>query len=135
MANNGDFAALERMIASCRELARLPELAAPIAARNVDAELRASASAGRAPNGTAWKPRKSDGGKPLANAAGAIAVKAIGTVVLIVLTGHHVFHHFGAGGKPKRQIIPQGSIPPKLGNAIRLGFVAPFRDIVKGKKS
>lgn len=134
MPNGGDFAAIDRMIQACRALARLPELAAPIVARNVEAELRASASAGRAPDGTAWAPRKRDGGKPLANAANAISVKALGTVVLIVLTGHHVFHHFGAGGKPARRIIPQGSIPPKLGNAIRLGFVEPFRKNVKGGK-
>ncbi|WP_437606259.1 hypothetical protein WMF20_35405 [Sorangium sp. So ce834] len=127
--SGGDFAALERMISSCQALARLPEDAAPIAARKVAEELDRTASAGQAPDGTPWADKKS-GGRAMVNAAKAIAVKAFGTVILITLTGPEVFHHFGAGGKPRRQVIPQGSLPAKLGNAIRLGFVEPFRKAV-----
>ncbi|WP_437647860.1 hypothetical protein [Sorangium sp. So ce362] len=126
MASGGDFAALERMISACQELARLPERAAPLAAQKVGEELRRTASAGQAPDGTPWAPRKADGGRAMANAAKAITVKAIGTVILITLHGPEVFHHFGAQGKPARPVIPRGSLPSKLGNAIRLGFVEPF---------
>jgi hypothetical protein len=133
MASGGDFAALDRMIQACRELAILPQVAAPIVAQKVAEELRRTASAGLTPNGKPWAPRKVDGGRAMKDAAKAIAVKAIGTVVLITLTGPEVFHHFGAGGKPVRQVIPRGGFPAKLGNAIRLGFVEPFRKRVKGK--
>ncbi|WP_438041441.1 hypothetical protein [Sorangium sp. So ce128] len=132
MASGGDYAALERMISAAQEFARLPELAAPLAAQKVGEELHRTASAGQAPDGTPWAVRKVDGGRALKNAAKAIAVKAIGTVILITLTGPEVFHHFGAGGKPVRRVIPLGRLPEKLGNAIRLGFVPPWRQLVKG---
>ncbi|WP_437958589.1 hypothetical protein WME76_02265 [Sorangium sp. So ce119] len=126
MASGGDYASLERMIQACRDLARLPEDAAPIAAQKVQEELRRTASAGQAPDGTPWAPRKKDGGRAMLNAAKAITAKAIGTVILVTLYGPEVFHHFGAQGKPARHVIPRGSLPAKLGNAIRLGFVEPF---------
>ncbi|WP_437279343.1 hypothetical protein WME90_01945 [Sorangium sp. So ce375] len=132
MASGGDYAALERMISAVQEFARLPELAAPIAAQKVGEELHRTASAGQAPDGTAWAPRKKDGGRAMANAAKAIAVRAVGTVILILLRGPEVFHHFGAQGKEARRVIPSGTLPAKLGNAIRLGFVPPFRQRVKG---
>jgi hypothetical protein len=133
VSNRGDFAALDRMIASCRAVEQLPREAAPIVAQNVEAALRATAAAGQAPDGTPWERTKKDGALALKGAAAAIAGKALGTVVLITLTGHYVFHHFGAQGKPRRQVIPQGSMPAKLGNAVRLGFVQPWRELVKGK--
>ncbi|WP_437623383.1 hypothetical protein [Sorangium sp. So ce1151] len=126
MASGGDYAVLERMIAACKELERLPEHAAPIAARKVHEQLQRTANAGQTPDGTPWALRKKDGGRAMVNAAKAIAVRAIGTVILITLTGPEVFHHFGAQGKEPRRVIPQGSLPAKLGNAIRLGFVEPF---------
>lgn len=129
MTNRGDFAALDRMIATARSMATLARDAAPLAARHVASSLRATAAAGQAPDGTPW-PMKKDGGRALQNAAGAIAVTALGTVILIVLRGHHVYHHFGAGVS-RRPIIPQGSMPKRLGDAVRLGFVQPWRERVK----
>jgi len=129
VTSRGDFAALDRMIATARSMATLAQDAAPIAARYVESSLRATASAGQGPDGTPWSEKK-DGGQALKNAAAAISVKAIGTVILIVLRGHHVYHHFGAG-VPRRPIIPQGSMPWKIGNAVRLGFVQPWRKRVK----
>ncbi len=126
MASRGDFAALERMIAFARSMGTLARDAAPHAARYVEASLRATAAAGQAPDGTPWALTK-DGRHALKNAAVAITTKAIGTAVLIILRGHHVYHHFGAG-VPRRQIIPQGSLPAKLGNAIRNGFVQPWKE-------
>jgi hypothetical protein len=129
VTSRGDFAALDKMIATARSMATLAQDAAPLAARHVESSLRATAAAGQAPDGTAW-PDKKDGGRALKNAAAAITVQAIGTVILIVLRGHHVYHHFGAG-VPRRPIIPQGSMPKRLGNAVRLGFVQPWRKRVK----
>jgi hypothetical protein len=129
MANGGDFAALDRMIDTLRSMATLAKDAAPIAAQHVEAQLRSTAGAGQAPDGTPW-PATAEGARALKNAASAIAVRATGTVVLIVLSGHYVFHHFGAG-VPRRQIIPQGSMPKRIGDAVRLGFVQPWKDRVR----
>lgn len=125
----GDFAALDRMIASARALAILHKDGLPAAAREVERQLKMTASAGQSPAGVTWVTKK-DGGRALVNAAAAISTIAIGTSIVIILTGKEVFHHFGAG-VPLRQVIPVGSIPAKLGNAIRLGFVEPFRQLVK----
>lgn len=132
MVNSGDFAALDRMIASLRSMATLAKDAAPIAARHVEGQLRSTAGGGQDPDGKPW-PKTQDGGRALKNAAGAISARAIGTVILILLKGHHIFHHFGVG-IPRRQIIPQGSVPKRLGDAIRLGFVQPWKERVKGGK-
>ena len=130
MANKGDFGALERMIATARSMATLAKDAAPIAARLVGEALRATATAGQAPDGKPW-PLKKDGSRALAHAAAAITTQAIGTVIVITLRGAEVFHHFGAQGKPRRQVIPQGSMPARLGDAVRLGFVEPWKARVK----
>jgi len=128
VGSGGDFAALERMIASVRSMAMLVEDAAPLVASAVESQLRATAGAGQAPDGTPWPPKK-DGGRALANAAAAISASAVGAVVVVVLSGPEVFHHFGAQGKPRRQIIPTGVLPQKLGDAVRLGFVKPWRKV------
>src|SRR5262249_9484003 len=125
-----DFAALDRMIAMARSMATLAKDAAPLAAREVEAQLKATASAGETPDGTKW-PDTKKGARALKNAASAIRVQAIGTVVLIVLSGYHVYHHFGAG-VPRRPIIPQGSMPRRLGDAVRRGFAQPWKD--RGKR-
>lgn len=121
---------LDRMIAAARNVARLAVDGAPEAARTVEAELKASAAAGTSPDGQAWAPRKRDGGRAMAGAASHVTCNAVGTSLVIRLEGPDVFHHFGAGEKPRRPVIPQGTIPDKLGNAIRLGFVEPFRKAV-----
>lgn len=104
--------------AALRELGRLPEQAAKIAAPLVEAALRETAVAGRAPDGTAWTPRK-DGGAPLTHAADHITVNASGPLVRAVLTSPDVFHHFGGGRNPRRPVLPDpGSIPPAVARAL-----------------
>lgn len=110
------------MIATLRALPGLAKDAAPVAAKQVEAAIKATAAAGTSPDGEPWAPRKA-GGRAMANAAGAVSVSVNGTVLLIKLTGSEVFHHFGVRGAPPRQVIPQGSMPKELGNAVRLGFV------------
>lgn len=89
----------------------------------IRSELQKTVSAGQAPDGTAWKPREIDGGKPLRNAMANIDVRQVSpTQAVIELKGHHVFHHYGAGDNPVRKIIPT-EIDEKLGNAIARGVV------------
>lgn len=124
----GDFGSLDRMIGSLRSLATLPADAARAGAPLVEAELQATAAAGTSPVGVSWAPRKKDGGRAMARAAEHVAARAIGSVIVIVLRGADVFHHFGGGSKPARPVIPQGTIPKRIGDAVRLGFVTPWRE-------
>lgn len=132
MAGNASgFAQLDAMIASLRSMKTLARDAAPELAKRVKAALDANIDAGKSPTGETWAPKK-DGGRPLVNASKAVTVTALGTVILIRLSGVEVFHHYGAG-VPRRTIIPYGSMPFLLGNAIRLGFVEPFRKKARGR--
>jgi hypothetical protein len=99
----------------------------PPAAQEVKKHLDKTIAAGTSPSGKAWKPRKSDGGKPLKNAAAAVDVRVAGTTIVVELTGHHVFHHYPARGNEAREIIPK-EIDESLGNAIRRGVVKPFKE-------
>lgn len=109
------------MLEDLRRLGELPREAAKIAAPLVERELRAKAAAGEDPEGTAWAPRKKDGGRAMKNAAAHIEVAPVGTVVRATLTGPDVYHHFGAGpGHVTRQVLPDpGTIPPGVEKALR----------------
>jgi hypothetical protein len=123
--------ALERMIAKVRAAGQLGTDGLPDAAAEVQTELRASAAAGQSPDGKAWAPRKADGGRAMAGAAGKITVAAIGRAIWIRLTGPEVNHHFGVRGAEPRNVIPAGGLPAKLGNAVRLGFAAAWERITQ----
>jgi hypothetical protein len=123
-------AALERMIVTLRALPGLAKDAAPEAARKAEAAIKATASAGTSPDGVAWAPTKK-GQRAMPNAAGAVSTAVTSTVILIKLAGAEVFHHFGVRGAPARPIIPQGSMPAELGNAVRLGFVEIWKKLVR----
>lgn len=99
----------------------IKEAAPEIAARCKAASDEALAS-GQGIGGDAWVPRK-DGGKPLANAASAVTVRAVDNVIVFELRAPEVYHHFGAGGKPQRPILPLGGLPDRLGNAIQQGLI------------
>ena len=99
----------------------------PPAAAEVKALLASTIAAGTSPSGKPWAPRKSDGGKPLQGAMAAVDVRAAGTTIVVELTGNEVFHHYGAGDSPVRQIIPT-EIEEKLGAAIRRGAAKPFKE-------
>ena len=122
MSNAQGFATLEEWI---NKLETLPDGIKAIAqelAPKVKEALDEQIAAGTDAEGKAWAPRK-DGGRALVNAAKAITVKAIDNVILITLTGPEVFHQWGTRRVPRRSILPIGSLPAKLGNAIRLGIV------------
>ena len=133
MADSG-LASLDVMIARLRTLGggdvaqRVAVRAAPL----VDAELKRTAAAGTTPDGKAWKPKK-DGGRPLVNAAAAIATRSAGNYVLALLKGPTVYHHLGLGGKPHRQVLPQsGTIPSGIAKVLERAARAVLREILEG---
>lgn len=97
------------------------------AAAEVQAQLRATASAGQTPDGKAWAATK-DGRRAMVNAAQAITARAAGRDIVIELNGPEVFHHYGVRGAEPRQIIPTDRPGEKLGQAIRRGVAKPFRE-------
>lgn len=124
---------LDGMIATLRGMAE-PSQYVTAAARTIETHLRGTIAAGQAPDGTPWKPRVLDGGKPLKNAADGLSVRVAGRNVIVSIKGRWTFHHFGAQGKPTRRVIPWQALPTKLGNAIRAGFVEPFKAASKAGK-
>jgi hypothetical protein len=116
--SDGD-AALAEFIARVRRLGTLGADAAKIAAPYVLEAARETAAAGTTPSGEAWAPKK-DGGRALVNAADALSVEAVGSVVVLTLTGPEVIHNRGTTKYPKRQILPAGGagIPANIGKAL-----------------
>lgn len=109
---------LRALSARLRRLGRLPAELAKEAAPDVEAAIRATAAAGTTPDGVAWAPRKTDGGRALANAAQAVTAKADGASVRVTVRGIEARHHLGrVRGGVKRQILPDGGagIPDKIG--------------------
>lgn len=88
----------------------------------IQGALAEAASSNKSVSGEAWRPTK-DGTKPLAGVMSAITVKAIDNVILVSLTGYHVFHELGTGRTPRRSLLPHGGRPDRIGNMIRLGYL------------
>jgi hypothetical protein len=113
-SNAMPLAKLDAMIERVR---MLPERVIAEAAQDVAAlvrrELAVTIGAGQTPTGEAWAARKSDGGRPLANALEAVRVGVTdGSVVFVFLTGPEARHHRGwVRGGIERQIIPT-TLPP-----------------------
>ena len=113
---------LDAMIATIRATGEADY--AQAAQRSVETWLQKQLAAGVDPNtGQAWRPTL-DGKRPLKSAATRPTVRLAGSNVIISLKGYYVFHQFKTRGVEPRRTIPQGSMPPELGNAIRAGMVA-----------
>lgn len=125
-----DLSKLDRLIASLRGARGFLVRAAPAVAKAVEAELRATAAAGTTPDGAAWAPKK-DGGRALANAAAAISVRAVGTVILARLRFPESIHHKGTKRLPKRQILPEGELPANVAEAIKRTLVREWEQAVR----
>ena len=102
-----------------RELGDIAEDVAPDVAGAVEDELAKQIERGVGPDGRAWALTR-DGRKPLRNAASALTVRAIGTVIVTQLGGPEARHHLGAvRGKVRRAILPTRRIPDPMVRAIR----------------
>ena len=125
--------ALSALIARFRSLGRLPADAAKLAAPLVEEAVKATAAAGTTPDGKAWAPRK-DGGRPLVHAADALSAKAVGSTIVVTLTGPEVFHNAGNGHVEKRQILPDGGagLPKNVAAALTKASKLAFDDAMKG---
>lgn len=124
--------ALDNMIAQVRALGGLPADVAREAAPLVQEAARATARAGKTPEGKSWVERKA-GGRALANAADAVTAVAGDKTVTIKVTGPEVFHNWGVGKTtPRRQIIPEtgDQIPSAVSAALIDGAERAFRKVV-----
>lgn len=136
---------IEAFIEGIGKLQAMNERVAKEAEKPVADVARKSAGAGQAPDGSAWAPRKEDGGQALAGAGDAIKSSAKGNEIKLTIGKPYVFHDGGAGGTsttkeakrerartrkrqaasgtkskfhaPKRQILPAAGEPiPKAMN-------------------
>lgn len=129
------FEALDAMIARLQGLRSFAAEAASRAAPHVEAAARATAAAGTTPVGAAWAPKKRpDGRRPLEGAAAFVHARAAGTVLVLAIQGHHLYHSLGIG-RPKRQIIPDKGepIPPSIRAACERGAREAFARAVGGR--
>lgn len=110
--NSTAFAALDRMIETCRSMPGMAKREAPAVASILRNTIAQSVASGTSPEGQAWAPTKS-GNAPLQGAMGAVSVQVVSDGVDAIVTGHHVFHQNGTSRLPARPIIPQ-SMPGVL---------------------
>lgn len=129
-------AVLQEMIAAFQGLETFPAAIAREAAPDLEAALKATASAGSSPSGQAWAPTKK-GGRAMAGAAKAITVKAVGNIVRVVLAGVEVFHHFGKGSSEvRRPVIPDagGELPGVVRQVLERAAEKAFARVMAGAR-
>lgn len=131
-ANAAAFARLNEQIRRIRSIPKLARAAAPEVAQEVKREIDATIAAGTDPEGNPWPATKS-GDPALVNAARAVSVRAVGSVVLVTLTGPEVHHHRGGTrGHVRRPIIPTRGLPGPMTKAIRTVLARRFGELMKG---
>ncbi len=125
---------LDAMIRKVRALPGLAERAADDVSDAVKASIEQTITAGTTSEGEAWKPRKLDGGRPLADAAKALYVAPVGTRIYARIAGHIGRHHHGrVKGGLARPILPTTSkLPKDMSRAIRDVLVDHFNQTMKG---
>lgn len=127
-------ARLQEQIDRLRQLPTMVNRAAPKVATEFERELERNIAAGVGPDGRPW-PKTKEGKLPLRNAAAALSVKAIGSVVLAKLTGIEVKHHLGAvKGGIRRPILPTGRIPDPITKAIATVIRDEFKATMGGQR-
>lgn len=121
--------ALRNHVRRLRELGTLAADAAPDLADAVEGEVRAQIARGEAPDGTRWQLTQ-DGRRPLQSAGESLTVRALGSVVILRVVGHHARHHLGAvKGGVKRQILPTARIPAPMVRALTTTLTMRFREV------
>jgi hypothetical protein len=117
---SGGLESLDELIQRLRTFGgALPQIAQSLVPVLED-EAAAAIAAQRGMGGEKW-PATKDGKPALQNALGALQIEARGTVVLLTLSGHHVWHQYGTFRTPKRPILPSAGLNKRIGNAIRFG--------------
>lgn len=111
-------AALDAMIRSLRGIRGIANEIAAEAAPLVQGVVRASAAAGRDLNGKPWPPKR-DGTRALPDAASAVTAQALGSAVVVTLTGAYVYHD-SAEGPDRRRILPDtgAGLPAPISDAL-----------------
>lgn len=112
---------IDAMIASLRALGdkSFAEDVAKEASPKLLEAIQGTASKGQTPEGVAWKAKK-DGTPALVNASKHITAKVLGTVIQLDVPYPYSIHHHqeGTATRPRRQILPDGELPPALYKAI-----------------
>lgn len=123
---------LNSIIARIRELGEsLPEFAKD-GARALEEELEGNIAAARGPDGKAWV-LKDDGGRPLRNAAKALRVVAMGSRIVVTLTGPEANHSIGkTRGNIARPIVPTRKLSDPASAALERVFNERFARIMGG---
>lgn len=123
-------AELQAMIDKLRGLEDIATRVAPEVADELRAQLEATVNAGQTPDGIPWQPT-AKGERPLQNAAARMTVKAIGTTILVRVTGPTALHHMGAAaGRIQRQVIPTRDLPAAATTAIKAVLVRKFNELM-----
>jgi hypothetical protein len=133
MAPRTGSAELQGMLDVLKTIPEIARKSAPDVADVVRDYLKGTASAGTSPIGQPWLPRKADGKRALADAADAIRVGAVGTSIVVILSGPEALHHRGgAKGGVRRQIIPTTAlVPPKMARQISEVLTEAFETVVR----
>lgn len=136
--NSAGMESISRMINSLRALPKaLTDEIAPEVAEIFREDIEGTIAAGTTPDGTPWKPRAEDGGRPLQNAASHVFAAAVGSVVFVRLVGVEARHHRGAvKGKIKRQVIYEGTrVPKRVADKVLALQAEKFQRVMSGEST
>ncbi len=120
-----DESSLAGLISNLRKLDKVGTQIAESALPGVLQAAKATAAAGKAPDGSPWPQTKEDGRQALPGAADAISAVVSGAtkaVLTLVLKGVYVYHQRskskGQKGLPRREILPVDSLPTTILDAL-----------------
>jgi hypothetical protein len=129
-----DDGGLDRMQAILQNWANL---SARDVAPEVDSFMRGQLAKHQTPEGDPWQENQK--GEPaLPGADAAYTQRVSGNAIVMEIGGGEkskfAFAHFGAKGDPVRRQLPKGTMPARLGDAIRAGLVKWFKATSKAGK-
>lgn len=129
-SNAAALAALDAYVRKLRSVDGLAVAAAPAVAEAFKEELDGQIARGQGPDGTPWQ-RTESGEQPLQNAAAAVTVKAVGSVIVARVEGPEAFHHRGqTRGNIRRQILPSAALPQPFTRAIKRVLEERFAEVM-----
>lgn len=129
--NAAAMAEMQAMIDKIYALTDLGNKAAPSVAKVVRRDIEGTIARGLTSEGNPWK-RTQDGDRPLKNAAQALRVASIGSVIYARIVGVEARHHKGrVKGGQKRSILPVKGVPPRMALAIKAALDAAFLEVMR----